>query len=306
MQKRIKIFCPSYYDHLLKSLWPVEKLGLESSRVLLFVFQNCVFILTQPHLIPTLDSASASKYTGEKIAFFQNHILFDSFNVEDDFLRVFILFLNCSFTPSQLIAVSEVTAAVTVHFLQFFTWLTSWRYPRLKWVTYPWPESGVFFLWTNGKIMDLKYKVTRQLSTYQFVGLSGCLSCDGCLSFNWRPLVNLYWPWEFILNLLLASQVKSLTTYTQFWCRSVGFHYLSKRVGHGHVNVKPKNPITDTHWYTVHSETLTRYWLKALLYRFQYVLNIICCFTNCITHLMVKKLDERTASDHWTGPNWKR
>ena len=43
--------------------------------------------------------------------------------------------------------------------------------------------------------------------------------------------------------------MKSLTTFTQFWCRSVGFHYLSKRVGHGHVNVKPKNPITDTHWY---------------------------------------------------------
>ena len=103
-----------------------------------------------------------------------------------------------------------------------------------------------------------------------------CLSCDGCLSFNCRPLVNLWWPWEFILNLLLASQVKSLTTFTQFWCRSVGFHYLSKRVGHGHVNVKPKNPITDTHWYTLQSEPFTLYWLK--MRRPRQMLHVICSF----------------------------
>ena len=94
--------------------------------------------------------------------------------------------------------------------------------------------------------------------------------------------------------------MKSLTTFTQFWCRSVGFHYLSKRVGHGHVNVKPKNPITDTHWHSIVRDLHTVLTLTDF---------VICCIQYAssrfislpITNIMdyyTNRLDERTRPDH--------
>ena len=94
--------------------------------------------------------------------------------------------------------------------------------------------------------------------------------------------------------------MKSLTTFTQFWCRSVGFHYLSKRVGHGHVNVKPKKPITDTHWHRIVRDLHTVLTLADF---------VICCTQYAssrfiplpITHSMdyyTNRLDERTRPDH--------